>query len=107
MPGLSGEVGETRVVDVCSSRFNSSQTLYCKGRWMNPMRAESGVTENETKEVERGDQGMQPGFGNGGLLGGSGVSLLKVWLIVITWELIRNAEFLLLIPNVPNQNLHV
>lgn len=32
MPGLSGEVGEIRIVGICPSRFNSFQTLYCKGR---------------------------------------------------------------------------
>lgn len=41
-----------------------------KGRWVNPMGAEPGVTKNEAWVI--GDRSMQPGFGHEGLIEGSG-----------------------------------
>lgn len=59
------------------------------------MGTESRVTENETREFGMGD-GMQPGFGNDGLLGDvggvSGALQLEVWFIGVTWELVRTTE---------------
>lgn len=37
---------------------------------MNPIETESGVTKNEAKVDGIGYRGMEPGFGNDGLLGG-------------------------------------
>lgn len=55
MPGLSGEVGEIRIVDICPNRFNSFQTLYCKGRCI--IGEQSGATKNEAWQVGMGVRG--------------------------------------------------
>ena len=59
---------------------------------MNHMGADSGVTLKMRQGKLGWEMGMQSGFGNDGPLEGSGVFLLKVWVIGATWELIRNAE---------------
>lgn len=66
------------------------------------MGAESRVRENETRQFGMGDGGMQPDFGNDGLLEASGTLLLKVWFIGITWSSLE-MQTLLLTPHLQNQ----
>lgn len=59
MPGLSGEVGEIRIVGICLSRFNSFQTLYCKGRCiireqsLGPLKTRQGKLGWESVDASR------------------------------------------------------
>lgn len=68
------------------------------------MEAESGMIENKIKEIGMGD-GCNQDLEKMAFQEGSGVSLLTVWFISITWEHIRTVESLLLTPDLQNQIL--